>query len=374
MKSLRGRAKPLNVVLIVLFLSALTAFVYLDPLGIFKPEQPSPTPSSNGTEVPEYYDVPVLAISYLPLEDGKLDPDITGMNDDLASMRRKVGELTDAGVESLTRASIYHGYKDSAAKPFLKYSLLKSKEFLTPFPLSSNEIPWNLGIYRPDYDKILSDLNICDYVDNKNVKQVWLWGYHHGNLEPVESDMAMGTVSRVYWNYGTYGDVSNSERKNDLPICEKTYTLYNYNYGRGLGELLENHGHQLEAVFSFVDSRLWNKFVHPYGEASGVNHCGWTHCPPNTKKDYDWTNESDVLSDCEDWKPDGSGEAKVVDCHTWCGDGCLDDGGVEFKVWWMQNIPGKDNNLVEGEKQLRNWWEFYGDFDRALQVRKELTY
>jgi len=39
----------------------------------------------------------------------------------------------------------------------------------------------------------------------------------------------------------------------------------------------------------------------------------------------------------------------------------------------MQNIPGKDNNLVYQGKTLRNWWDFYGDFDAAISEGKSLT-
>ncbi len=230
-------------------------------------------------------------------------------------------------------------------------------------PVSNNKIPWNPSAYRPDYNKILSDLNICNYVENQGAKEVWIWGYHYGNLEPAESNMA-----------GPYGDISNSERIGDMPTCTKTYTLYNYNYGRGLGEALENHTHQIEAVLNYIDYDLfWNKFVNPYGETTGVNHCGWTHMPPNTKAGYDWRNETQLLSDCEDWKPGGTGTTKMVSCATWYGGACLEDSGTKFKIWWMQNIPGKNNNLTYNEKQLKNWWDFIGDFDRAIQSGKTLT-
>ena len=158
--------------------------------------------------------------------------------------------------------------------------------------------------------------------------------------------------------------------------------MYDYNYQRGVTEAVEDHTHQIEAVLRFVDNNIfWNKFVNPYGKLEGVNRCGWTHFPPNGKSDYDWRNESSVLSDCEDWKPDGGGEIKTINCLTWSNyqypnnsPGCVDDGGLAFKIWWMQNIPGKDNGLIYNGKNIRNWWEFIGDFDRAMRLGKSLTY
>lgn len=313
--------------------------------------------------------VNILELKFFPLDSSgtKLNPAIAGTNDDLSNIREKVNNFTLQGLNKLTEGTKYHGYKNTNVPPAIKYNLVDSKEFLTALPVSSNEIPWKKGqrVYRPDYKKILNDLNICDYVDNKEVKQVWLWGYHFGNIEPVESNMSMGKLSQSFWNHGTFGDVSNSEQIDDLPVCNKTYVLYNYNFTRGLGEMLEDHGHHLESVMAFIDKAMWwDTFV---------KSCGWTHVPPNTSTDYDWRNEREVQSDCEDWKPQGGGEIKTISCHTWYGSTCLDDSGTGFKVWWMQNVPGLNNNLSYQGQQLRNWWEFYTDFDLALQQGKTLT-
>ena len=322
-------------------------------------------------------DVKVLVMSYFPLQGSNLDQSITGISDSLSSIRNKVIQLTTNTVNALTQGSTYHLYKDSNSESFLKYTVIDNKEFLKQEPVSTNEIPWNPGIFRPDYHLMLSnDVDICDYVDNQGVKEVWIWGYHFGIIEPSESNMAMGTASEAYWNHGSYGDVSNSEEIDDLPTCTKSYTLYNYNYARGLGEALENHGHHIESMFRFVDISLWNKFQYPYGEPiPTVNSCGWTHSGPNTKEQYEpgWTSETTVKSNCEDWHPDGSGEVKDVNCHTWYGETCLENGGVDFKIWWMQNIPGLNNGLTYQGKEIKNWWIFIADFDQAISQGKSLT-
>lgn len=321
--------------------------------------------------------VNVLVLKYFPPDTNgqNLDLSITGFNKSLSEIRQLTSDYTNQAVQALTDATKYHGYQNSNAEPAIKYRILEDKEFLKPLPVSNNKIPWN-NAYRPDYKKILNDLNICDYVDNKGVSQVWLWGYHTQTVEPVESDMSMGKASKTFWNFSTYGDVSNSEKTDDLPICNKTYVLYNYNFSRGLGEMLEDHGHHIEAVIGFVDSTLWDKFQRPHGLTNGtVNHCGWTHSPPNVTnaEQYNWKSEQVVKSDCEDWKPEGGGLTKDVSCHTWYGATCLDNSGVEFKIWWMQNIPGLNNGLSYQGRTLRNWWEFYADFDTALARGKSLT-
>lgn len=233
--------------------------------------------------------------------------------------------------------------------------------------------------------KYLSRAGICDYVDNKGVTEVWVWMYHSDITYPIESNMAMGRLSRDYWNYDGYGDISNSQRENDLPICDHTYTVYEFNYGRELREVIEDFGHQLEALLNFADDSdskqpgddglFWKRWVgSEYKDGKIYNPgCGWTHYAPNGNGDYQWYNEASVLSDCEDWKPDGSGVKKSVNCHTWAGNVCSDDGGVAWKTWWMQNLPGKDNKLSYNGKPLRNWWDFIVDFDKAIAQGKKLT-
>jgi len=314
--------------------------------------------------------IPVLVLNYFPIKDGRLDPDVTGMNDDLDSIRSKVDGLTVATVDALERGSVYHGYKNPDAASSLDYDILESKEFLYPIPKSAPSSKF------ADHITILNDINICDYVDNRGIKEVWVWMYHTADTVPIESNMAMGLVSEDFWNRGSYGDVSNSFQGNDLPICERTYTVYDYNYGRGVAMTLENHTHQIEAVLKYADNDhtlFWSKFVQPYESQTETNRCGWTHYPPNGRFDYDWYNEEYVWSDCEDWKPDGDGERKQVNCHTWAGTNCYDSGAA-FKIWWMQNIPGEDNNLLFGDhEKLRNWWDFIGKFDQALQTGRRLT-
>lgn len=345
----------------------------------FRPDAEEPTtPACQVQSLP--LKMPVLVLKYFPLDNSgsRLDLNIVGMSEDLSVIRSKVDNLTQTALQTLGAASSYHGYK-TTNEPFLQYSILDSKEYLEALPISANKVPWHANdpnpTYRPDYYQIANDINICDYVDNRGVKEVWLWGYHHGKIEPVEADQAMGTDSRKFWNHGSYGNVSNSEQINDLPVCKKTYTLYNYDYNRGLGEMLENHGHQIEEVLKYVDPKVWSEFRYPYGElAPAINSCGWIHSGPNTKIEYQlgWANETTVKSNCEDWHPDGSGEVKDINCHTWYGTSCFDDSGVKFKVWWMQNIPGYNNGIVLKGQKMRNWWEAIYDFDSFIEHGRSL--
>jgi hypothetical protein len=91
-------------------------------------------------------------------------------------------------------------------------------------------------------------------------------------------------------------------------VLDRTYTVYHYNYGRGPSEAVEDHMHQIEAVLRYVDPELfWDKFVGKPGEG----RCGWSHYPPNGERDYDWANRNYILTDIEDWRPDGGRDSSA---------------------------------------------------------------
>ncbi|MBI2522823.1 hypothetical protein HYW19_00365 [Candidatus Woesearchaeota archaeon] len=320
------------------------------------------------------YKVPIIVLKYLPTTpEGFLDLSETGdwQKPDVDELRDWVLTLTNLTIYSLEEGSKYHGYKDSSSINFLDYEIAFEKEYLRQITRDV-QYPGNVN-----HIKELNDINICDWVENKGVKEVWIWMVHNSMLVPIESNMA-----------GPNGDISNSARVADLPECKKTYTVYDYNYGRGLGESLEDHGHQLEAIFNYIDYDLfWNKFVGNPGSTCGKNsyyRCGWSHSPPNVYnkcpvEQYLWTSEEDVISDCEDWNPEGTGEKKMISCRTWTkGGDCnavdhLANGNPRFKIWWMQNMPGYNNGLTYQGKKMRNWWEFVADFDKAIAKGKNFV-
>jgi len=307
------------------------------------------------------YQIPVLVLSYYPVvgtpETGLfLDPELTGMSTPLEQIRAHVARTTHHARWALELGSTYHGLEQRRAGCSLEYDIFDAGEYLEALPVSTFEVPWNPGIYRPDYMQILLREDICHLVDDLGVQEVWLWGYHFGNIEPAESNMA-----------GPNGDISNSERVPDMPECDHTYTLYNYNYGRALGEALENHGHQREALLAHVDQiGLFEDFINPHGQPSpAVNSCGNVHFPPNGVVDYDWRNPTSVQTDCLDWNPQGTGDVTTVSCADWT---CDDDGGATYKVWWMMKFPGRENRLeLDRWSRLRNWWDVVGDFDGVVE-------
>jgi hypothetical protein len=239
---------------------------------------------------------------------------------------------------------------------------------------SSNVTGSNEPVFQngpANHSGIFRDINICDYVDNHGVKEVWIWMYHYGRTWPIES-----------YQIGPVVGLGNGYMEN-IPVCQHTYTAFDYNFDRGVDMALEDHTHHLESLFNYVDSAIWSNYYVGSCGSQSYYRCGWTHYPPNVMEycsnhDYDWLNTRSVLSDCEDWTPDGTGTKKSVSCRTWndylypTAGYCVDDGGVAFKMWWLQNIPGRNNNILYQGSYLKNWWDFVGDFDTALAQGRSL--
>ena len=307
------------------------------------------------------YEIRVLVVKYFPVKGDRIDQTVTGdCGDTLEATRAKTDHITRTVKAALEEGSRFRAYKDPTARPSLKYTIVDTVEFLEPMP--TKPVPGE-KVPLTDYGKIVERVNIRDWVENKGVKEVWLFGYHGGVVVLWESNMA-----------GPFGDISNSNRDPaDLPVLKKTYTVYHYNYGRGPSEACEDHMHQLEHVLNWVDGRdrtpgekwgdllYWGKFV-----GSNLSHkivdprCGWSHYPPNAEGDYDWGNKRYVMSDIEDWKPEGYGRKQSISSDRWAGD------SLRWFIYWMQSHPGADNGLTYKGKPLRNWWVFIADFDRAM--------
>jgi len=313
--------------------------------------------------------VKVFVVSYFPVKEGKIDVGVTG--DELGSydeVKERTEALTKECCAKLEEGSRFRGYKRGDAKPALRYEVIGSVEIKDAIPLRpkvGQDPP------LPDYNAIMKRIDAKALVDGKGVHQIWLWGYH-GKIGLWESNMSSPS-----------GDVSNSDRDNkDLPVFDRTYTVYHFNYGRGVGEMLENHMHQLEHLLNWADGRdhtapekwsellFWGKFVGSDASHKIVTNparCGWTHYAPNSESDYDWENPRYVETDIEDWRPDGIGQTIRMNADRWGRD------PIRWRVYWLQAIPGLDHGLAYKGKKLRNWWSFVTEWDRSRREKWTLV-
>jgi hypothetical protein len=105
---------------------------------------------------------------------------------------------------------------------------------------------------------------------------------------------------------------------------------------------------QYDAVLGFM--------ARPNTDNGGIGVCGDVHSPPNIPVgwpiNYDYYETQTYPSHCTDWQW-GVTNTVPISCTTW---GCTQ---VGYLVWWMQNVPGLNNNSRDRFGDLRpNWWNF----------------
>ncbi len=288
------------------------------------------------------------------------------MEEPLAPAREKAISIVQTLKDAVIQGSKYHGYKVKEATPSLNFTIYIEKEYLEAIPRRMT------GFFRQFADQFayLGRENICDLVDNQGVKEVWTIMYHRsdGSIVPKESNQAMGRTILQYWNYPDHGEASNDTYKeNDLPICNHSYTVFEFNINTGQNDAVHSYLHQIENIFGFVDySLFWQKFVgKKFHTDPGEWICGNSHFPPQVPhSDYFYNSPDVVYTSCEDWKPDGTGTTGSISCTNWSCNPA--EATLKYYIWWMQNLPGMGQNLVSGDKSLINWWGYIGDFDKTI--------
>lgn len=313
------------------------------------------TASTNGA----LYKVPVLDIRLFPYDNQVVFLDAPPRNT-LAQKRSYVDATMNGLMNNLKDASTH--VRDASTIPSLDYQPVVSYELM--------DIPATSAAFsgKVDYISILNNLDICTYVDIYGVRDVWMWTGASTQVPGTdESNMAMGKNASALWNRGTYGDISNSTQTNDLPVCNNTYVLYGFNFGRELATMIHNYGHQLERLFMFYDNALFTNFSQPYGPTAGTKHCGWVHFPPNGASDYNYGNTTTVTTSCSAWDPASESVTETLNCSTWNCD------HEKFLVWWMKRLPGNGSPVTHNTETLRNIWYPLADFDNASRASMNMT-
>ena len=105
-----------------------------------------------------------------------------------------------------------------------------------------------------------------------------------------------------------------------------------------------------------------------------IGRCDSVHNPPNARFEYDRFDPAANQSDCLDWTPDGLGALSDISCATWgCQDrGDTDNPALNYMIWWMQNLPGRENLIRYQGRQLRNWWDVVGNWDAVMAAGPSL--
>jgi len=212
-----------------------------------------------------------------------------------------------------------------------------------------------------DYNKIVNSekFNICEKVNSNEIDEIWIYN----------------GPSFGFWESTLVGP--NGYFLNSPPIigdnnCSRLVPLMGPSQERELDCAIHNFGHRMESTMMKIyggweqnrTSNNWEKFalVETLSPSYNYSGCGNIHYPPNGTADYDYSNPSYELSNCDDFNnfPNLSNPLEVVhqvSCLDW---ECTQLGFLEY---WFSHIP---KSLGCGlDYVANNWWIYMGNHSLA---------
>ena len=307
---------------------------------------------------PPYRSVKVFAVAYI---NEVIDPQVLEL-------------LHSQLVNDLTTGSKWHGYTNtSAASAFVYFTHPDGivKLYESPPYLPS-------GLF--DYDAVYQRFDLCGKIQNGEVDEVWIWGNETGNA-------AEFVVNGPSWNAIPNGY--------SVPNCGQTVATFNFRFDLQVNYALHSYNHRVEdALLRFsvsgnstcdfitetgpppsrrgdvspisspdctgplYQSDQFGFTARPMTTNNFVSVCGDVHYPPNifppwiTTNEYIYWDTTTVSSRCQDWQWDNNVNPTTFTCSVW---GCNEEG---YLIWWMQNIPGIDNNNEDRNQNYQPiWWD-----------------
>jgi hypothetical protein len=203
-------------------------------------------------------------------------------------------------------------------------------------------------------------------IKDKDVSEIWLWGAPYmawdelhwktpGDQIPYQTDNP--------WFYRPY----------DIPDVGKTIWIMGFSYERGEDCMLESYCHRIESVLSLTVGRgvwdhkknagnPWVRFTRVDKDFPGESEVGSVHYAPNSKGDYDWNNDREVRTYCDDWLtyPNLPRRKRLLNAKS----GGWGPGGAEHHLWWMKHLP-HGPGVTDGF--YNNWWEYIVNYDQAIK-------
>lgn len=214
------------------------------------------------------------------------------------------------------------------------------------------------GFHDPDgvnYNAIIDQFNLLQVIAANQIDEVWLFGGPYFGFY----ESTMGGAGAFFCN----GPIIPGTGQ-----CPRRFLIMGFNYERGIGEMLEDLGHRAESIMRQVyannpsATNLFERFALYNQVAPGAANVGLMHFAPNSLRDYDWGNPTQVPSCCDDWyhfpnlpQPPNF---RPVNSRDW-GNG---DMRLHHK-WWFKHLP-RAAGVTAGVSNC--WWNYIVDPNRVV--------
>jgi hypothetical protein len=223
-------------------------------------------------------------------------------------------------------------------------------------PPSNAMVNYNAIVNSPQFD-------ICGKANRHEIDEVWIFnGPYFGFYEST----LVGPGAYPF----------NSPPVPGPYTCNRLVPIMGPSPERGVAEEVHNFGHRTESTMTKVygswqqnsTAHNWDKFalVKVQSPSFSYSGCGDTHYPPNGANDYDYSNPSIVMSNCNDFAnyPNLHDPATVlqpVSCTAWS---CSPDPHLSFLDYWFGHLPS--NSGCGSDNVANNWLLYVADPGLAL--------
>lgn len=208
-----------------------------------------------------------------------------------------------------------------------------------------------------DYNRFITDHHIAERIASGEIDEVWMYTGNTDAAKTWESTMA---GDGAYWcNSPPVQGVSS----------DRAFVIMGLNFERGVAEELHSFGHRAENIMDHMYGgqspnldNNWNKFTFQDRYQAGNGGVGNVHYPVNGIHDYDYDNDTKVLSNADDWYnyPNFHGVTRLINAREWSP--AHADAQREYLQWWYDHMPhfaGRGTDFY-----LNNWWRYIIDVDQ----------
>lgn len=220
-------------------------------------------------------------------------------------------------------------------------------------PPSTAMVNYNAIVNSPQFD-------ICGKANRGEIDEVWI--FNGPNFGFYESTLV---GPDAYW--------FNSSPVPGPHTCNRLVPIMGPSPERGVAEEVHNFGHRTESTMMKIygsgeqnsTANSWEKFalVKSLSPNYSYSGCGNTHFPPNGTSDYNYNNQSTVMSSCNDFANypnlhDPTTILQPVTCSLWNCD------HIGYMGYLFSHIPSSGG--CGPDNVANNWWKYIANPNLAL--------
>lgn len=342
-----------------------------------------------------------------------------------------IEKQTRGFIQAFAEATRHHGFANPDAPPFITYDPVRFVDLRDDnrgVRENSKHFPEKTGERRGaliDYNALYSDefarhygfedpkrpgeyLNLHELIHGGYVHELWYFAIHTDAGWPGRETIEF----KQYYDEqaqpipGKHGPAGNGHDPS-MPWSGRSFRIAFFNPHRGIGCMLENFGHELEAIANHNSIAYYKKYFDEYAELNlkdrfdlpfrsfyrfpyrgehvtyphqaealftyegtehrlnpYINAGGNVHWPPGARKHYDLDSPHTVLSRIENFRQfngvNGQDRVEPFSKDKWQRyAGVAPDCMGQWLVYWMQCMPGYENQALDDDgKPMKNWWPF----------------